>query len=168
MLTIKQISTPADIAAARDLVRELTTWSISLDPETKDAPTFGDLESELATLPGVFQPPTGCFLLAREHGRPVGCVAFAGHGDDTVELKRMYVLPDQRGNGIGLKLVDELIISARTLGTRRIILDSYHTMTGAHRVYRSVGFKDVAAPVDFPEKFASRVVFMEMELTSSQ
>ncbi len=38
-------------------------------------------------------------------------------------------------------------------------------MTGAHRIYRSVGFKDVAAPADFPEKFASRVVFMEMKLT---
>ena len=165
MLTIEQISTAADIAAAGNLVRELTTWSISLDPETKDAPTFGDLESELATLPGIFQPPTGCFLLAREDGRPVGCVAFAGHGDDTVELKRMYVLPDQRCTGIGLKLVNDLIASAKTLGTRRIVLDSYLTMTGAHRIYRSVGFKDVAAPADFPEKFASRVVFMEMKLT---
>jgi ribosomal protein S18 acetylase RimI-like enzyme len=74
-------------------------------------------------------------------------------------------VPDQRGNGIGLKLVNELIACARTLNTRRIVMDSYHTMTGAHRIYRSVGFMDVAAPADFPGKLASRFVFMEMELS---
>ena len=91
-------------------------------------------------------------------------VAFAGHGDDVVELKRMYVNPDQRGKGVGLKLVNELIAYARKLKAKSIVLDSYHTMYSAHRIYRAVGFKEVAAPADFPENLASRVVFMEMGL----
>ena len=52
MLTIVQISTLADIAAARDLVREFTAWAFKLEPDSRDAPTFHDLERELAALPG--------------------------------------------------------------------------------------------------------------------
>ncbi len=76
-LSIEQISTADDIAAASNLVRALMTWAISLDPDAKDAPTFRDLENELASLPGIFGPPSGCFLLARHEGRPVGCVCGA-------------------------------------------------------------------------------------------
>ena len=168
MLEIAQASAPDDVAATRDLIRELTSWAISLDPETKDAPAFGDLEKELAALPGVFAPPTGCLLLAKDDGRPIGCVGFCAHsasdGADEVEVKRMYVLPDQRGKGVGKELVARLIAQAQLMNVRRIVLDSYHTMTGAHRIYRAAGFRDVPAPLDFPERWASRVVFMELDL----
>ena len=72
---------------------------------TRDAPTFHDLERELAAFPGDYAPPKGCFLLARKGGHPVGCVAFRAYSDSTVELKRMYVRPDQRRKRIGQELV---------------------------------------------------------------
>ena len=163
MLTITQISAPQDIADARDLVIEFTTWAMSLDPD-EAPPTFDNLERELATLPGVYAPPTGSFLLARDEGRPVGCVAFKSHGDGIVELKRMYVRPDQRGKGTGQKLVSALIAEARALKNRRIVLDSFHTMTSAHNIYRGLGFSDVAAPAGFPPSLLGKVVFMELTL----
>jgi GNAT superfamily N-acetyltransferase len=164
MLTIVQISTLADIAAARDLVREFIAWAFTLEPDSRDAPTFHDLERELAALPGDYAPPKGCFLLARREGHPVGCVAFRAHTDNTVELKRMYVRPDQRRKRIGQELVSALIAEARKRNNHRIVLDSHRTMTGAHRIYRAAGFSDVAAPAGFPQQFRSRVVFMEMDL----
>ena len=51
-----------------------------------------------------------------------------------------------------VKLVTELITRARKLNAKRIVLDSFQTMRRAHRIYRAVGFKDVAGPADFPEK----------------
>jgi GNAT superfamily N-acetyltransferase len=164
MLTIAQIATPADIDGVRGLVREFTRWAFELEPDAQSAPTFADLETELAMLPGVYGPPTGCFLLARDEGHPVGCVAFRAHGADTVELKRMYVRPDQRGKGVGRQMVAALLAEARRLNKRRIVLDSHHTMAGAHAIYRAAGFRDVAPPADFPEEYRSRVVFMEMDL----
>ena len=77
----------------------------------------------------------------------------------------MYVRPDQRGQGVGLKLVQEVVAVARAGGRKRIVLDSYHTMTGAHKIYRAVGFQDVVPPDGLPEKRLGRVVFMEMALT---
>lgn len=164
MIKIKQISSPEDIRAVRDLVRALTNWAISLDPDTKDAPTFTNLENELAALPGEFVPPTGGFLLARDDDQPVGCGAVINHGDGTVEIKRMFVNPDQRGKGVGTKLVEALVQQARLLGAKRIILDSYHKMHGAHRIYRAAGFEEVGPWEGFPAEFADRVVFMQMDL----
>jgi putative acetyltransferase len=91
-------------------------------------------------------------------------VAFRLIDPETVELKRMYVRPDQRGNGVGMALVLALLDEARAQGRRRVILDSYHTMTGAHKIYRAVGFRDVPAPADFPALYLGRVVFMELAL----
>jgi GNAT superfamily N-acetyltransferase len=164
MLTIAQISSPDDFDAVRDLVREFTAWAVSLDPDTESAPTFAGLEAELASLPGAYGPPDGCFLLARADGDPVGCVAFKAAEHETVELKRMYVRPDQRGTGTGRELVSALIAEARRRDRRRIVLDTYHTMTSAHRIYRAAGFRDVAAPAGFPEHLIPNVVFMEMDL----
>ena len=138
---------------------------MSLEPDAEEAPAFSKLENELAELPVKFGPPDGCFLLARDAGRPVGCVSFcAVDAPDTVELKRMYVLPDQRGKGTGVKLLEALIDEARHRGLKKIILDSYHTMTSAHQIYRAAGFRDVGPPPGFPEKFVPVVVFMEMDL----
>ncbi len=163
MLTIARISDPTDIADVRDLVLEFTTWAMTLDPGS-NPPTFADLERELAGLPGVYGPPEGCFLLARDAGRPVGCVAYKAHGPGAVELKRMYVRPDQRGKGTGQKLVALLIEQARAQGAGRIVLDSFHTMHSAHAIYRGLGFVDVAAPSGFPADLLDKVVFMEMTL----
>ena len=165
MLTIAQARSGEDIAALRSLVREFTTWAISLDPGSESAPTFRNLEQEIATLPGSYAAPTGAFLLARIDGAPVGCVAFRDLGPGTVEVKRMYVRPDARGHRIGEALVAALLTEARQRGKARVVLDSFHTMTSAHRIYRAAGFRDVAAPDDFPDHLKPKVVFMEMDLT---
>lgn len=59
MLTISQARSGDDIAALRHLVRAFTTWAISLDPGSENAPTFRNLEEEIATLPGQYAPRPG-------------------------------------------------------------------------------------------------------------
>ncbi len=164
MIKTVQISTPSECAAVKALVLEFVAWAATQDPDADGADTFRDLEAELDGLPGIFGPPTGSFLLTTDDDRPVGCVAFRQVDAVTVELKRMYVRPDQRGRGTGVKLVQDLIAEARRQGRKRMTLSSYHTMTGAHRIYRALGFRDVAAPADLPPLYHGRVLFMEMDL----
>jgi GNAT superfamily N-acetyltransferase len=125
-------------------------------------PTFRGLEDELATLPGMYAPPTGCLLLAMYDGHPAGCVALRAHDPTTGEVKRLYVRPGLRGNNLGRQLVAALIHNARKLGYRRMILDSHISMTRAHEIYRAAGFRVVDAPDDFPEAIKPVVVFMEL------
>jgi len=162
MPTIVQATTPSEIRHAQELMREFTSWAMTLEEGSDEAPTFRGLEEELATLPGIYAPPSGCLLLAMQDGRPAGCVALKPHDPTTGELKRLYVRADFRGKTLGRQLVAALIAEARRFGYRRVILDSHVSMTKAHEIYRAAGFRDVDAPKDFPEAFRPVVVFMEM------
>lgn len=164
MIEIVQVSTTARADDVRTLLREYLGWALTIDGDADEAPTFQGLEEELAGLPGMYGPPGGCLLLALSDDQPAGCVAFKRIDDTTCELKRMYVRPVFRGDGIGSRLVAGLLASARAAGYRRIVLDSHYTMTGAHRIYEAAGFTFVDSPEGFPEALRPVVVFMEMDL----
>lgn len=166
MITIRQATTDLEIAAVQELIREFTSWAISLEEGSEKAPTFDDLEAELATIPGPYSPPTGCLLLASADGTPAGCIALRPLDSETAELKRMYVRPAFRGQRIGAQLVEALLQRARAAGYRQVILDSHQTMTAAHKVYYAAGFQQVEGPADFPEDIRHYVVFMTLELIS--
>lgn len=101
-LTITRAETPEDLDAVRALIRAFFAWAMENVTEGEKDPNpsvFANLEGELAGLPGRFGPPTGCLLLARLDGAPVGCAAFYGQDATTMEIKRMFVRPDARTSG---------------------------------------------------------------------
>ena len=164
LLTIAQVETPAEIRTVQELLREYTTWVMTLAEGSEDAPTFQGLERELATLPGVYAPPDGRLLLATHDGHTVGCVALRRHDAETGEIKRLYVRPGFRGLRIGQRLVATVMDAAREVGYRRLVLDSHASMTKAHEIYEAVGFRRTSAPPDFPKGLEEVVIFMEMTL----
>ncbi|MEJ2710982.1 MAG: GNAT family N-acetyltransferase [Anaerolineales bacterium] len=138
------------------------------DRRSDKAPTFQGLERELASLPGVYAPPSGRLLLARQDSRAAGCIALKGHDAATGELKRLFVRPAFRGHKIGRQLVAALIEAAREQGYRRLVLGSHISMKSAHALYQAAGFHKVDTPSDFPENLKPLVVFMEMDLAEAQ
>ena len=164
MLAISQVSTPSEIQNVQELLREYTAWAFTLTAGSDQAPTFHGLEQELATLPGIYAPPTGCLLLAMQDGQSAGCIALKGHDATTGELKRLYVRPAFRGKNIGRQLVAALIAEARKFGYQRLILDSHISMTKAHEIYMAAGFRKVNTPSDFPEALKPIAVFMELAI----
>ena len=105
--------------------------------------SFQGFDDELANLPGKYAPPGGRLLLALAGGAPAGCVALRPLNNSGCEMKRLYVRPQFRGQGIGRRLVDELIASAREAGCWRIYLDTLPSMGDAIALYESVGFRDI-------------------------
>jgi GNAT superfamily N-acetyltransferase len=162
VLVISQVSTPSEIQGVQGLLREYTAWVFTLD--SGQAPALQGLEQELAALPGIYAPPTGCLLLAMQDGQPAGCIALKGHDATTGELKRLYVRPAFRGRKIGWQLVAALIAKARNLRYQRLFLDSHISMTKAHEIYVAAGFRPVDTPSDFPEAFKPVAVFMELAI----
>jgi GNAT superfamily N-acetyltransferase len=165
MLTISQVNSEAEIVAVRELMREYATWAFTLVPDSNKAPAWEGFDEELATLPGVYAPPTGRLLLAMQDEQPAGCVCLKGHDATTSELKRLYVRPSFRGQNIGQQLVKMLVEEAGQSGYRRIVLDSHISMKKAHAVYQEVGFRLVSTLDDFPDELKSIVVFMECDLS---
>jgi len=156
---------PDQISALREMMREYLEWSLTLDPNSRQAPTFSGMDDELENPPGIFAPPKGRFLVASEADQILGAVALKPVDEGTAELKRLYVRPEARGKNVGVQLVKQLVDDARSEGYKRIILDSHKSMSAAHAIYRKVGFVDVDPWPGFPEALVPVVVFMEMRLT---
>ena len=161
---IAQADSGEQLEAVRELMREYIAWTMSFFGDPESAPTFHNIDRELQDLPGVYAPPRGRLLLATHDGKPAGCVALRPIDRTTCELKRLYVRPAFRGHRIGNQLVAELMEEARKEGYTKMVLDSHRTMTAAHHIYRTTGFRDVETPADFPEQLKPEVVFMECAL----
>ena len=73
-------------------------------------------------------------------GELVGTVAIRPKDAATCELKRLYLVPGQRGLGLGQALYDHAEAFARAAGYERIGLDSSRRFTRAHRLYQRNGF----------------------------
>ena len=120
-----------------------STYRISLE--------FQNIEGELGGLPGAYARPDGEMFLARTTGgRPAGCIAFRRHSAETCEIKRLYVLPEMRGGGIGHRLAGLAIDTARARGYRQAVLDTLEAMSGARRLYADLGFVEIAPYYDNP------------------
>jgi GNAT superfamily N-acetyltransferase len=141
MLRIVPVQSEETLSQARDLFREYATM-----PGV--APCVEDFEREVAALPGSYAPPIGRLLLAlREspggQGEVAGCGALRKFDEGACEMKRLYVRPTFRGTGTGRELVKELIAEARSIGYRRMLLDTLPSMNEAHKLYRTLGFREI-------------------------
>jgi N-acetylglutamate synthase-like GNAT family acetyltransferase len=163
MWSIRQIETAHQIAAAKLLVRGYFEWFFALVPGSETDPTFKGWEDELETIPGQFIPPTGRFLIAEAEGQVTGCIVLKHVSMDTCELKRLFVHPSYRGKAVGQELVKAFLVEARVGGYKHAVLDSHVSMTGAHAIYRQMGFRVVSAPDNFPEELKGSVIFMRCE-----
>ena len=124
--------------------------------------------------PYKFHPPHGRFYLARYKDQlaGVGCLKKLETG--VGEIQRMYVPPTYRGQGIGRAITDRLIDDARSIGFRKLRLESLGFLDAAHSLYRSVGFQRIEPyaensmesyqPAEHLDRYYSITVFMEMDL----
>jgi len=135
-VTIVQAQTPQDIACARELFQQ---YAASLGYSL----CFQDFENELAGLPGDYAAPGGRLLIAFCARRAGGCAALRKLEEGVCEMKRLYVRPEFRGQGLGHELTRAIIAAARETGYRRMRLDTLSSMEDAISLYRSLGFKDI-------------------------
>lgn len=84
----------------------------------------------------------GAFFIAWRGDTAIGCAAVRRIEPDAGEVKRMYVVPEERGCGIGRMLLAELESQARRLGMTRLVLETGVRQTVAMALYRSAGFAD--------------------------
>lgn len=134
-LTLRPTRTEADLDAARRL---FTAYAESLDFDL----CFQDFEAELDGLPGDYAPPDGALLLAEVDGEPAGCVALRPIEDGICEMKRLYVRPAFRHEGLGRTLARAILEKAQALGYDRMRLDTVRSMTTARHLYASLGFEE--------------------------
>lgn len=109
---------------------------------------FQSFDDELADLPGEYAPPDGSLVLARRNadGAIVGCVGMRAfdRAAGIAEMKRLFIVPEARGRGLGRRLALAALDSARRAGYRAIRLDTLPSMSEAQALYAALGFRDIA------------------------
>ncbi|MET1411085.1 GNAT family N-acetyltransferase [Roseibium sp. HPY-6] len=146
-ISITAVETDAELAAVKSLFRAYVDW-LGIDL------TYQGFEEELAGMPGKYAPPKGALFVATDaDGSILGCVGLRQFDDDgSCEMKRLYVLPEGRGKGVGGALVARVLEAAVAAGYRQMLLDTLPTMTGAVKLYTAAGFEQISAYYDTPIK----------------
>jgi putative acetyltransferase len=91
----------------------------------------------------MFEAPDGVFLVSRVEGRAVGCGGICRFDETRAELKRMYVVPAERGRGLGQGLLEALEAEARRLGYDGIVLETGELQPESLGLYASAGYERI-------------------------
>jgi GNAT superfamily N-acetyltransferase len=70
----------------------------------------------------------------------VGCGAFKNYNEDSVEIKRMYVLPEYRSKGIAAAILSELEKWANEIGYHSFVLETGKKQEDAIHLYSKCGY----------------------------
>ncbi len=96
-----------------------------------------------ATAPDEFDPPGGAFFVAYVADQPMGCGGLRRYDDATAEIKRMYVVPAARRQGLGRAVLRALEDRARAAGYRRVRLETGTRQPEAISLYESEGYQPI-------------------------
>jgi len=82
-------------------------------------------------------------VVAYRANKPVGCGAMKEFSENTMEIKRMYTMPEQRGEGIASKILTELENWAKELGYEKCVLETGKRQPEAIGLYKKSGYKSI-------------------------
>ena len=137
-----------------ELVNELDRYLADVD---------GDEHAYFAQFNGLDKIPN--VIVAYDGDKPVGCGAFKPYSETAVEIKRMFVRPEYRGQRLGVLILAELESWAGELGYNEAILETGHRQQAAVQLYRNCGYgvipnydqyADVESSVCMRKEIASR------------
>jgi GNAT superfamily N-acetyltransferase len=108
--------------------------------------------------PNLVSVPRSVFLVARRNNTAIGCGALVPMDDYYVEVKRMFVRPEERGRGVARMILDELERLAREFDYDAMRLETGIYQPESIALYGKGGFYRIPNFPPFTED-ASAVCF---------
>lgn len=129
---------PADAgdgaALVAAMIEEMRELYDGLDLNSPDMPAAGAAE---------LGPPGGAFLVGYRDGVAVCAGGLKRLPDGACEIKRMYVVPAARGQGVARALLRALEDTARVLGYDTVRLDTGPRQPHAQGLYLAEGYAPI-------------------------
>jgi len=93
----------------------------------------------------------GEFWVVEKQGKVVGTAAYypVKRGEKAVEIRKMYLLPEARGKGLGKYLLTQLENTIAAKGFREIWIETASVLKEAVKLYESSGYQP-ASGVETP------------------
>lgn len=121
---------------ARELAR-LAMEGVGIAPDVIDL--YVDEDFDYGTISEVYKGRSR-FWVALEGGRVVGSIAITEIDQTTARLRRMFVLPEAQGKGVGQELFSAALEFVKSNGYTKVVLDTDKLMHKAHKFYEKNGF----------------------------
>ena len=145
----------------RELFAEYTHMLVAHDPYFQVYLDLQNYDAELADLTKKYGLPHGRLYIAWCDDRPAGCIGLRRLDGETCELKRLYVRPAYRGQGIAGQMMQRILADARAIGYTAMQLDTEPFLRSALRMYRGLGFYEIPRYNDSP---LDTTIFLRLEL----
>ncbi len=100
----------------------------------------GGIENRKGFIPYNISESITEVLIAYIDDEAVGCAGLKAYSDSDVEIKRVWVDPEYRGNHISTAMMDALEKKAIELGFKRAILQTRPQMEEAVHIYTKRGY----------------------------
>ena len=127
MISIKK--TTSDNLDFNDLTRLFDDYLVIIDGEEKDFfAQYNQIYLEHV-------------IVYYENKMALGCGAFKEYEPKVAEIKRMFVLPEQRGKGIAVAILNELEDWAKAKGYHSCILETSIRLESAIALYKKSGYE---------------------------
>ncbi len=166
--TLRLAESPADYVGFGGVCREYVGWCRNRYADlawfVEEVFGYQSLDAELEVLATRYGPPNGRTLIATLGGKVVAGGAYRRTGDEVCELKRLYVTDAARGHGLGRKLCNALMASAKADGFATMQLDTGDRMTEALALYDRLGFQRIGPYHAYPDRLLPYMVFMQRQL----
>lgn len=115
------------------------------------------LNLDLEDIQGNYVDQGNSFLVAVDGNDLIGTGALIREAPGTGRIVRMSVAANRRRHGIARKLVQELILTALSLGYTKIVVETNDDWLGAIRLYKACGFQ--------PYDHRDGEIHMELDIT---
>lgn len=153
--------------------------SLRLLPDRIDSPVGAALVTELnddlrdrygaedtdQPWPKDLAPPGGIFLVAWLDEEAVGCGGVRAHKPGIGEIKRMYVRPVARRQGVARAVLAAVEEHARVLGYQRLILETGTMQPEAIALYESHGYAPIEPYGHYQSSPLSRCFAKQLDAT---
>ena len=102
----------------------------------------------------------GVFFVILDDEELIGTGAIRYYSGEMCELKRLWLLTEHQGKGLGYRMIQELFSIARGMRYKKIRLDTDpNSQKRAYDLYKRIGFRDLHPHPDHPDD-----IVMELDL----
>ncbi len=123
-----------------NLVKEaLEPYGLELNPSAEDL--------DVTDIPKYYTENNGDFEVIEFNGNIIGSYGIYKIDSETCELRKMYLKQEFQGMGLGNIMIENSFRIAKSLGYKRMILQTNSLLYKATKLYKKYGFEELKEEV---------------------
>lgn len=135
---------PEDNAEVRSLIRNvLVEMGVPKVGTAYEDKALDDMTAE-------YEAQKKAYFVVEENSRVIGAAGIApltGCEEEICELQKMYFLPEARGRGIGMEMIQHCLKFGKEQGFKQCYIETLPYMENARKLYSKNGFTTIEKPL---------------------